>query len=249
MRIFKNLEVYYQPKFNIKTKQLYGVEALVRFKNIFGHFLNTEECLNSINNVIDAKKLTTLVINKIFSDFKGLEDSNIPNISVNISTIEIESDYFREWIEELFLNSRFKNKFEFEVIEKFKITNKYSFYKNINFLKELGFKVSLDDLGKDFNQLELVYIQYFNLIKLDKSFIAFAKNDFLQAKKIIKQIKIKNLMILAEGIENIKDFNIIESLNIDLVQGFYFSKPINYEDLIKNFLSLDVNRYNIKLLY
>lgn len=233
MNFFKTLEVYYQPKINIKSKNIYGVEALVRFKDSFGNFLNTEETLDLIQNENQAIALTTSVINQIFYDFKSLDSKCLPNISVNISTIEIESNVFNNWIESTFLNNLdFKDKFEFEIIEKYQIQNEDIFLQRINYLKSLGFKISIDDLGKGYNKLDLIYKYPFDLIKLDKSFILLALKDMKKAQKIINEIHSLNFKVLVEGIETKRDFDLVKLLHCDFAQGFYLGKPCTFEKLL-----------------
>lgn len=242
MNFFKTLEVYYQPKINIKSKNIYGVEALVRFKDSFGNFLNTKETLDLIQNENQAIDLTTSVINQIFYDFKNLDSRYLPNISVNISTMEIESNFFNNWIEFMFLNNlNFKDKFEFEIIEKYQIKNEDIFFQRLNYLKSLGFKISIDDLGKGYNKLDLIYKYPFDLVKLDKSFILLALKDIKKAKKIINEIHSLNFKILIEGIETKKDFELAKLLNCDFAQGFYLGKPCTFKKLLiklNNYMNL-----------
>ncbi|WP_283697555.1 EAL domain-containing protein [Clostridium perfringens] len=228
------LQIHYQPKVDLKSNEVYGVEALARFKNCRDEILNTEEVLKNFKSEKDNFSFSTLVIKNVFKDFKNNKIFKKGfNISVNISSIEIESFKFKDWIKtNILYNPDIINNFEFELTEKFKIQNEDIFSNRIEYLRKNGIKLSLDDLGKGFNCPQLLYKYKFDSVKLDKSFISFASENLSVSKDLINEIKKLNLKVLIEGIETQYELDIVKSLKCDFAQGFFFGKPCCLKDFL-----------------
>ncbi|WP_043014272.1 EAL domain-containing protein, partial [Clostridium perfringens] len=218
------LQVHYQPKVNLKSNEIYGVEALARFSNSIGEIFNTDEVLKNFKSEKEIISFSTLVINNVFKDFNN--NDNIKkgfNVSVNISAIEIENLNFQNWFRNEVLNNiHIKNnfEFEFELTEQYKIKSEDVFFDRLEYLRNSGIKLSIDDLGKGFNNKDLIYKYKFDLVKLDKSFISLAKKNRNIVRNLIDEIKNLNLRVLIEGVERQDELEIAKSLNCDFAQGF-----------------------------
>lgn len=230
------LQVHYQPKVDLKSNEIYGVEALARFSNSMGEIFNTEEVLKNLKSEKEIMSFTTMVINNVFKDFKNNENIRKGfNISVNISTIEIENLNFQNWFRNKVLNNiniRNNFEFEFELTEKYKIKNEDIFFDRLEYLRNIGVKLSIDDLGKGFNNKDLIYKYKFDLVKLDKSFISLAKKNWSIVRDLIDEIKKLNLRVLIEGIETKDELEMAKSLKCDFAQGFFLGKPCCLEDFL-----------------
>lgn len=222
---------YYQPQIDITTKTLYGFEVLARFQDL-NYKLNTYDIINDIQKNKMGHLFTTQLLKKIFLDLDKFPQKNIPNIAINISANEIEnSDYLTFIINILKEKKHYINKLEFEITENCKIQRPKIFLENINILKENGVKIALDDLGKGFNTFDLIGKYPFNKIKLDKKLVSNCISNELYLKNIINCIHDLNMLVVAEGIENIETLNKMIVLKCDIVQGFYIGKPRPFNEL------------------
>jgi len=122
-----------------------------------------------------------------------------------------------------------------EIIE-FAIFEKHDVVKNnLMKLKELGFQIAVDGFAMDRVILEKVETLPIDIIKLDKDFLEEDESSFLKARyaeMLIEFAEKNNKKIICEGIENIEMLERAKNYNIDLVQGYYLSKPISEEDLL-----------------
>ncbi|MDZ4994633.1 EAL domain-containing protein [Clostridium perfringens] len=231
MNKIPNFSPYYQPQININTKTLYGFEILTRFQDL-NYKLNTYDVINDIQKNKMGHLFTTKLLKKVFLDLDSISQKNIPNIAINISSTEIENnDYFTFIINVLEEKESYLNKLEFEITENCKIKNPKIFLENIKLLKTKGVKIALDDLEKGFNTLDLIDKYPFDKIKLDKKLVSNWSSNEINLKNIINYIHNLNMLVVAEGIENIETLNKMISLKCDIVQGFYIGKPCPFNEL------------------
>ena len=103
-------------------------------------------------------------------------------------------------------------------------------------VKSLGFKIALDDFGTGYSSLNYLKKLPFDTLKIDQSFVRDLENDNddLTITKMIVQIaKVLNKTPVAEGVENEVILKIVRDLGCELVQGYYYAKPLNEEEFIK----------------
>ncbi|GAB6072675.1 hypothetical protein JCM14244_10520 [Venenivibrio stagnispumantis] len=103
-------------------------------------------------------------------------------------------------------------------------------------IKEMGFKISIDDFGTGYSSLNYLKLIPASEIKIDRTFIndMITDNNDLELVKIIINIaKIMNLKVVAEGVETKEHLTFLQILGCDYAQGYYFSKPVPFEEFIK----------------
>lgn len=225
-------EILYQAKVNITNMEICGFEALVRFSNGID-ILNTDKVIDSITSVSDKQALTSYVINHIIEDSTKLH-MNKYRFAVNISPQEIEDISFKEWILDIINKCKNINDIiEFEIIEKDFINDFNIFNDNIKLLKKFGFYISLDDIGSGYNTLEMINkISNIDYIKIDKKIINSINTcDLVEC--ILKIAKIKDIRVLAEGVEDYNTYKKLKDLNCDMGQGYFFHKPQNIKQIAK----------------
>jgi EAL domain-containing protein (putative c-di-GMP-specific phosphodiesterase class I) len=119
---------------------------------------------------------------------------------------------------------------EFAMFDKVEIIQE-----NILRLRQMGFKIAIDNYGLEFATISLLDSLPIDIIKLDKNF--FGKKEGSFVKNIIemlnKHAREKNMKIIAEGVEDADALNLIKELKINYGQGYYFSKPVSVDDLIE----------------
>ena len=101
-------------------------------------------------------------------------------------------------------------------------------------LKKLGITIALDDFGTGYSSLNYLRRLPIDVLKIDKSFIdgiGLDKKSDNIAKSIVELSHNLNLKVVAEGVENKEQFNYLNHINCDIIQGYYFSKPTEFDEI------------------
>lgn len=230
--------LFYQPQLNLITNRLEAVEALVRWqhpeKGLLqpGSFLGDVEKLNlnsDFDNYILDKACSANA--RWFQKFKR----RIP-IAVNITAVEFQDPNLVSNIQALLLDKKLSPKYlELEITENVVMTDIDSAMSTISALQMLGIKVSIDDFGTGYSSLAYLRQLPIDTIKIDRSFIsevATNDSDLTIVKSMIKLSQGLGKRVLAEGVENKEQLNVLRNLGCDAVQGFYIDKPLPEEKLL-----------------
>ena len=108
--------------------------------------------------------------------------------------------------------------------------------KHLKYLRECGFKIYLDDFGTGYSSLNYLDQLPIDVLKIDRAFIIeIVSNSKKQRllKAIVLLAKELNIMTVAEGVETAEQYEMLKELSIDLIQGYYFSKPIKGEEILE----------------
>ncbi|SQI05410.1 EAL domain-containing protein [Clostridium perfringens] len=235
---FNDLYMYlvYQPKVDLNTLEIVGLEALIRFFNpISQKILNTEDIINLITDINDMIELTNYVFDSVISDIKMLDKLNCNiNISINMSSKEICNKNFVAWIDKKLRKYKENiNRIEIEITEKYEVKDETVMKNRINLLRDLGFFLSIDDLGSGFNQIEMIKKYDVDLIKVDKSLVNKFDDRNKELKYIVSTSKQKDIKLLIEGIECEKDLKKFLDLGFEIGQGYYFYKPMKLNEVLE----------------
>lgn len=233
-----NFEIYYQPQLNLKTKEIVGAEALLRVRDN-DNFLDTQRLISIAERDSKILKLDNIILNKILKDVKNIFTIKKDLvISVNFSGKHISIENFSEDIyDDLNNNNIMPKNFEIEITEESYVKGLKTAISNIDRLKRLGIKIALDDFGSGFSSLKYLSKFKFNMLKIDKSFIDDIESNIKILSLIIDIGHSLNAQIVAEGVETASQLSALKSLNCDIIQGFYFYKPMSFENfkqLIEN---------------
>jgi hemerythrin-like metal-binding protein/diguanylate cyclase (GGDEF)-like protein/PAS domain S-box-containing protein len=230
--------LYYQPKVNFANK-IESVEALIRMKSegtdlIYPNiFIPVAEESNLINEIGDW------VFRKVIEDSRyiTMKSGEKVKFSFNVSASQFSEYNFLDKLKKSFNFSQdFDSSFEIEITESAIMEDFETSIKKMFKLKELGFDLGIDDFGTGYSSL--AYLKEFpiSFLKIDKSFtdgIPHDKKTVSIVKSIIYLAKQLDLKITAEGVEHAEQFSWYKDNHCDEVQGYYFSKPVTKEELIK----------------
>lgn len=238
----RGFELYYQPQINLKTNEITGLEALIRWnhKDIGAispaHFIPVAENSGLILSIGEWVLRTACIQNRIWQE-KGYAPVRI---SVNFSAKQFEQPDLIEKIEKILNETELKP--EYLVIEVTEITlldDKVNVVENFNRIKNIGIKVDIDDFGTGYSSFGYLKSFPINKIKIDRSFISHIDTDKENQEitsAILQLGKGLGLEIIAEGIETIAELNYLKSLGCEEGQGYYFSRPLptlELEELFK----------------
>lgn len=230
-----------QPKINPYTNEIYGAEALIRGKSEDGEIVypNSFIPIFEKNHCIDLIDLfaieETCKIQRMILDSCG---KTVP-ISVNITRSTLLLDTFEA---DLFgLIKKYKLEpwmIRLELTERLNVSSDdiLLYGKSIN---EKGVKLEVDDFGSHFTNLGFLNSDVFSVIKIDRTIVNKLSDDTVTSNVmdvIIKECHNHGMKVLAEGVEDEKELENIKKLDIDLVQGYYFDKPIMVEEFISKYL-------------
>lgn len=232
-------EMYYQSVVDIKTNQIIGAEALVRWNHKNRGTLTPIHFINYIDEGGMSVEFGELVFKKVLHDIQII-NSKLQNQDFKIA-INIAPEYFFKYTfvddvisycKDFSINSK---QIELELLETNIMKNSEISQKKIEKLHENGFNISIDDFGTGYSSLS--YLKNFNVdkLKIDQSFI----RDFLEdnsdkaiVQAIINLANIFNLKVQAEGIETKEHEKLLETLNCNLAQGYFYNKPMSLNKFI-----------------
>jgi len=234
----REFEIYYQPKFHLGLNHFAGAEALIRWHHpqrgfltpaSFIPFAEQSDLITHIDNYVFA--MVCQDINK----WKSTGERLLP-ISINISK---KSLYFTDLISVISstLTTYKMNPLllEMEITESATVKDNLFVLSIIKKMQALKLKVGIDDFGTGFSSLSSLKRLPFNSVKIDKSFLADIEVDQKAReviKAIVKLVHALDMEVIAEGIENEKQVPLLKDLGCDLIQGFYYAKPMSGEEYI-----------------
>lgn len=236
------LELYYQPKIGIKSGEIVGAEALMRWNHktqgliMPGEFIHIAEEMGIITKIDEWGMLQACIQNIIWQN-KGY---NPIKISVNMSQAQLyQTDVVasvKSALEESGISPAY---LEVELTETMAMIDIDRTISVLNSLKKLGVSISMDDFGTGYSSLSSLKILPIDLLKIDRSLVYDIETN-KTARQITKAIvdlgKAMDLTILAEGVENNAQKDILETLGCDIIQGFLYSKPQPAAIIEKQFL-------------
>lgn len=240
-----DIEMYYQPIYELKAKKFTNFEALVRLKDdkTYG-YISPEEFIPLAEKHGLIMSLSERIFNKVF-DFvasNNLGDKGISHMEVNLSGLQSVDAALPEQMSQLLrkydLNPNIVN---LEITESIAITSSFMLKKNMDELKKIGCTFSMDDFGTGYSNLSQMAKIDYELIKIDKSLLwpCFDKNNPVQANaKIILDNMITMILslgrkIVVEGVETKEQLDYLEKMGVTYIQGFYFSKPLPADEYLK----------------
>lgn len=233
-------EMYYQAVVDIEKNEIIGAEALVRWNHKKIGVLAPARFINFLDEGGMAVEFGELVFKKVLHDIQII-NSKLGNqdfkVAINISPEYFFKYTFVEDIIDYCKDFSIETKqIELELLETNIMKNSEISKKKIDELHNKGFKIAIDDFGTGYSSLN--YLKNFSVdkLKIDQSFI----RDFLEDKSdkaiveaIINLANIFNLKVQAEGVETKNHEKLLQKLNCNLAQGYFYNKPIPLNDFLE----------------
>ena len=238
------LEVFYQPKVNAKNNQIMGMEALLRW-HLDGELIPPDRFIPIAEDVGLIGQIGNWVIKKACLQNKELEKSGIDCVvSVNVSGLQISDTKIVAIIKDALQNSGLApNKLIIEITESLVMEDLERGLQVLEAIRDIGVSVSIDDFGTGYSSLS--YLKKFPIseLKIDQSFLrGFPANDEDTAivRAIIALAHSLDLYVTAEGVETQEQVNGLKNISCELLQGYYFSKPLAFDDFKAYYLDYQV---------
>ena len=226
----KEFKVYYQPKIDTKTENLYGAEALVRWEHE-GRMVPPSEFIPLFEKNKFILRLDLYIFEQVCSDMKMWKEKygKEPVVSVNVSREHFLDEHFLE--KYMMIAAKYgvnTNKIDLEITESATIEEGIDIIEIMNKMKKLGFLISIDDFGTGYSSLSTIQDMPADILKIDKSFVdRIGKNEKNIIDYILTIAKELNFTTIAEGVETKEQRDYLLENGCDIIQGYYYAKPMS----------------------
>lgn len=236
----RNFQLYYQPQFDAKTKELRGFEAILRWYDSDLGWISPEQFIPLAEETHLVVPLGDWVMTTALATIKEWEMKFSFNgiMSVNVSPVQfVQEDFIEKLFKKIEKSGIDKKHLEIEITEGVLIDNVEDTISKLNKIREQGVGLSLDDFGTGYSSLRYLQILPLTTLKIDKSFVSnIAEKDGFEAnltESIISLVSKMGLNTIAEGVENEEQLKMIQKFNCRTIQGFLLGKPMPKEQCEK----------------
>lgn len=230
--------VYLQPKYNLEDESLAGAEALVRWNYKNEKLLSPAEFIPIFEADGSIGLIDQYVLRKVSSKIKEWQENGykmLP-ISVNISRVQLTN---RNLVKNIVTTvGEYEIPFAYidlELTESTAFDNTNHLLVTMNQIKRAGFTLSMDDFGTGYSSLGLLRQMPLDILKLDKTFVdgyvdENCEKERLMIQDIINMAHHLEIKVIAEGVETKLQKDMLKNAGCEIVQGFYYSKPVTIEE-------------------
>ncbi len=233
----QELMLYYQAQWSISKNCFIGAEALLRWKHPTKGFISPFFFVAAAEESGLIIPIGRWVIETACQYALQLRAANLlVKTAINLSAVQLMQENFVEDILEII--QRYKvtpDMFELEITEGVVIQDIQKTIEKMHELRKAGFSLAIDDFGTGYSSLS--YLQQFPVqkLKIDRAFIKdmdTSVQSFNMTRGIIELGHSLNLNLVAEGAESAEQVNLLQKMNCDIIQGYYFSKPVPFDQYI-----------------
>jgi diguanylate cyclase (GGDEF)-like protein len=234
----RELQLHFQPKVAIATREVLGLEALARWIHPERGFVPPDEFIPLAERTGLIRPLTTLVIEEALRRCRDLRDSgNELSIAVNLSARVVQDAKFPDEVAELLEQSGVEPALlHLELTESMVMVDRIRSMEVLDRLHAMGLSLSIDDFGTGYSSLAYLKRLPVDEIKIDKSFIlnmAVDSNDALIARSTVDLGHNLGLQVVAEGVETPEIWERLEAMGCDQAQGYLISRPLPFDDFVR----------------
>lgn len=237
-------KVYYQPKFNVQGEKpvLSSAEALIRWEHPELGMIRPDNFIPLFEENGLIQRIDHFVwyeAARQIAEWKKKYGIIVP-VSVNVSRIDLcEPGFVDEMVKIVKMNDLKPEDYFLEVTESAYTENSDQIIEVVNKLREIGFRIEMDDFGTGYSSLNMLTSLPIDVLKLDMKFVKnihTSEKDMKMVELIMDIADFLSLTVVAEGVEVEEQFRLLKDAGCDVIQGFYFSKPVKsdkFEEFIK----------------
>lgn len=219
-----NIVPFFQPIVSNKTKEIIKYEALVRLIDSDGSIVSPYLFLDIAKKTKLYIDITKVMIKKSIEAFRDKEIL----VSINLSTQDLTNRDLADYIEKIVLENNMGRFIEFEILESEGIDNYSSVMEFVQRFKNIGCRFAIDDFGSGYSNFEHLLKLNIDTLKIDASLIKSLPHN-TSSKIFVKHISDfaheLNIFVVAEFVASEDIFKVVQSLDIDASQGYYFYEP------------------------
>lgn len=237
----KEFIIVYQPKVFTKNEKMAGAEALVRWKRN-GEMISPGKFIPLFEKNKFIVKLDMYIFEKVCQDISDWKDKygGAPIVSINVSKEHfVDSNFIEQYVKICEKYEIETSNIDLEITESATVDSNIDIIDIMNKIKEKGFAISIDDFGTGYSSLSMLQNMPIDILKIDKVFVDKANlegdnNVINYIADMAEHMKVKTIV---EGVETKEQVEFIKKIGCDVIQGYYYSKPIpkeEFENYFKN---------------
>ena len=238
--------VFLQPKVDINSELPVGCEALVRWFSPEKGYIQPGDFIPLFEKNGFVTEVDFFVLEQVCKMLRRRIDSGLPvfPINVNQSRLHVNDRMYLSMLQDML------NKYDipmnlvvFEITESAFIEDSHTMIGLINKMKVLGFNFSMDDFGSGYSSFNLLKDMPIDELKIDKGFLEStddSKKSRYIIEKIVQMAHGLDIRVVCEGVERKEQVDFLRAIECDIVQGYYYSKPMPMEEYEKYLLQFDL---------
>lgn len=228
-------EMFLQPQMDVKKRKLCGMEALVRWRHPVKGILVPMQFLSLFESNGFITKLDLYMWEEACKYLVSLKEREIDlPVSVNISRVHIGNTDLPNILHALVQKYDIEPRLlELEITENLFVDNITDLFEQMEELKKLGFKILMDDFGSGYSSLNMLRNAPVDTLKIDRFFldeIMATQRGKIIVESSVRMARQLGLLTVAEGVETKEQLEFLDSIDCDIAQGYYFSRPIPIDE-------------------
>lgn len=247
----EELILHYQPQINIKTGQVYGLEALVRWNNPKLGLVRPNKFIPLAEKTGLILPMGEWILKTACQQNKKWQKMGLPpvRVAVNLSAQQLQQPNLIKTVENILESVGLDPQWlELEVTESILMKNVALASKTLQELRNMGVYLSMDDFGTGYSSLGYLKKFPFDTLKIDQSFVRElnqSPEDICIISAIMTLSRGFNMRVIAEGVENQKQLDLLQQLDCEEMQGYFFSHPLDQEEIFKYLVSFNKQKHLI----
>lgn len=233
------IKMLYQPKIKVDTEEVIGFESLVRWNSKSLGIVSPSEFIPIAESSGLIIPIGKYIISESFRKCKELtlKTTKKFKMAINLSEVQIRDEDIVSFIaESLRICDLSAEYIEFEITESIIMKSAEKNINTLEKLKKLGVSLALYDFGTGYSSLSYLRTLPIDVLKIDKSFIdgivIEEKSEYI-INSIVELSHYLSLLVVAEGVETKEQLNFLKRISCDVIQGYYFSRPVEFNEAIR----------------
>jgi diguanylate cyclase (GGDEF)-like protein/PAS domain S-box-containing protein len=248
----RQIHFYYQPKIDLKTGRMCGVEALARWDHPKMGLVTPDEFIRVAENTGLIRPLTVLAIETVVKDVADWQRQGVAlTAAVNIAAQTVQDASLPNLIHcTLAEHAIHPEAISLEITESTIMRDPEGAASNLRRVSELGIRLSIDDFGTGYSSLSYLGRLPVSELKIDQSFVAAMKDSVADETIVRSTIDLAHnlgLEVVAEGIETMEQMQALVELGCDIGQGYFFSRPLSPDDFLEQIAKHGKKAFDVQL--
>ena len=233
----EQLVLHYQPKVDLKSNQIVGLEALLRWNDPEAGLVPPVKFIPVLEETGMIIEAGAWALAQALTDYRAWQEKGLvpPRIAVNVSQVQLQRNDFVNTIERVVSGlGGVPGGLEVEITESLIMQDVEANIRKLHAIREMGVEVAIDDFGTGYSSLSYIAKLPINSLKIDRAFIinmTSSADDLSIVSAIISLAHSLNLRVIAEGVETNEQAKLLRLLKCDEIQGFLFSPGVPAEQI------------------